>query len=314
MSKKALVTGGAGFIGSHLAKALLKRGIEVVILDDLSVGKIENVPEKARFIKGDVCSREDVTKAFDGVDIVFHEAARVSIRASMEGFNEDAETNLMGTLNILKCCADATVNKIVYASSMAVYADCRTPAPISEDYCQEPISPYGISKLASEKYCLLFSKQTGIDCHVLRYFNTYGMGQTFTPYVGVVTIFIRHLLLGKPPVIFGDGNQRRDFVHVNDIVSANLRSMDSQIPAGIFNIGSGVGRTINEIAQLLCQKINPEIQPFFMDAHPGELRYSIADIGSAIENLGYRPVEKLENRIDEIIHYHKTIHQKKNSD
>ena len=305
MSKKALVTGGAGFIGSHLSRALIERGIKVVILDNLSVGKMGNVPEKADFIHGDVCSQGDVTHALSGVDIVFHEAARVSIRDSMENFYEDAQTNLLGTVNLLRCCAQESVKKIVYASSMAVYADAPSPVPIDEEYLKGPISPYGVSKLASEKYCLLFSKQTGIDTHILRYFNTYGVGQTFTPYVGVITIFIRNLLMGIPPVIYGDGNQKRDFVHVDDIVAANLLSMDSHIPSGVFNIGSGIGRSVNEIGQMIRQKINSNIHFIRGDAHPGELRCSIADIGNAGKYLGYRPVEKLEDNIDKIIEYHR---------
>ena len=217
MYKRALVTGGAGFIGSHLARALLKEHIEVVVLDNLSMGKIENVPEGAEFICGDVRSKDDTIRALHGVDIVFHEAARVSIRSSVEHFHDDAENNLMGTINLLRCCQADKVKKIIFASSMAVYADCKGPIPIVEDYTTEPISPYGISKLASEKYCMRFSEFTGIDCHVLRYFNTYGTGQTLSPYVGVITIFINRLLDGEPPIIFGDGEQKRDFIHVGDI-------------------------------------------------------------------------------------------------
>ena len=154
MYKRALVTGGAGFIGSHLVRTLLKEAMEIVILDNLSVGKIENIPDGAEFICGDVRYRKDVQKALKGVDIIFHEAARVSIRSSVDGFYDDAENNLMGTVNLLRCCLKSTVKKIVFASSMAVYADCPAPEPIVEDYKTEPISPYGISKLASEMYCL----------------------------------------------------------------------------------------------------------------------------------------------------------------
>jgi len=222
MYKRALVTGGAGFIGSHLSRALLKEGLEVTILDNLSVGKKENIPGGCKFIHGDIRSIKDVKGALEGIDIVFHEAARVSIRSSVAMFYEDAEHNILGTLNVLKCCMKSSVKKIVYASSMAVFADCDSPRQINEEYPKEPLSPYGISKLASEKYCYQFSYDTGIHCHVLRYFNTYGVGQTLSPYVGVITIFINRLIEGKPPVIFGDGEQRRDFVHVSDIVSANI--------------------------------------------------------------------------------------------
>lgn len=306
MYKRALVTGGAGFIGSYLVRTLLEERLEVVILDNLSTGKIDNVPVGAEFHKGDVCSQHDVSKVLKGVDIIFHEAAIVSIRASVESFYNDAQTNLMGTINLLRCCASSNVKKIIMASSMAVYADCDRPDPISEDYTLNPISPYGISKLASEKYCEVFSRNTGIDCHVLRYFNTYGVGQTFTPYVGVITIFINNLLSGKQPMIFGDGEQRRDFTHVSDIVQANILSMRSDIPLGLFNAGSGVDTSVNEIARLLCDKIAPEISPAYVDEHPGELRYSIADITKARQQLGYSPKGVLKDKIDEVIDHCKS--------
>jgi UDP-glucose 4-epimerase len=305
MYKRALVTGGAGFIGSHLVRTLLKEAIEVVIIDNLSVGKVENVPDGAKFIHGDVRYREDVQKALKGVDIIFHEAAKVSIRSSVDGFYDDAENNLMGTVSLLRCCLKSTVKKIVFASSMAVYADCPAPEPIAEDYKTEPISPYGVSKLASEKYCLQFSEYTNIDCHVLRYFNTYGTGQAFTPYVGVITIFINNLLDKKAPVIFGDGQQQGDFTHVSDIVSANILSMKSTIPQGVYNVGTGEKISVKYIAKLLCDRINPKIQPVYSDAQPGELRYSVADINRAQNDLGYCPKVKLSDKINEVIKYYK---------
>ena len=305
MYKKALVTGGAGFIGSHLAKRLLNEGLEVTIIDDLSMGKIENVPEGAVFIKGDVRSREAVTDAMRGVDIVFHEAARVSIRSSMKGFYDDADVNLMGTLNLLACCAESDVKKLVFASSMAVYADSQAPVPISEDYAVEPVSPYGIAKLTAEKYCMQLARDTGKDCIVLRYFNTYGTGQTFTPYVGVITIFIKRLLQGERPMIFGDGEQKRDFVHVSDIVNANILAMPSDGKYRIYNVGTGVATSVNQIAELLCSRIAPEIQAYHVEEHPGELRYSIPDISRISSELGYEPQVKLSDRIDEVIEFYK---------
>ncbi len=308
---KALVTGGAGFIGSHLARALLHENMQVVVLDNLSMGKIENVPPGAVFIRGDVCNREDVLKALQDVDVVFHEAARVSIRSSVPEFFDDARTNLMGTLNLLRCYTGSGVKKLVFASSMAVYADAEDTAPISEDYTCEPLSPYGISKLAGEKYCLQLCRQMGIDCHVLRYFNTYGIGQAVTPYVGVITIFINRLLDHKAPVIYGDGQQRRDFIHISDVVSANLLAMTSRVRYGIFNIGTGIDTSVNEIADLLCTRIDPRLKPLHTDEQPGELRYSIADISRASRELGYQPKVKLADRIDEVIDYqrHRTLTQ-----
>lgn len=305
MWKRALVTGGAGFIGSHLARALLARGIEVVVLDDLSMGKAENVPAGARLVRGDVRSAEDVAAALAGVDVVFHEAARVSIRASIKEFYADADCNFMGTLNLLRCLAGSEVRRLMFASSMAVYADSPTPSPIDENYLCEPLSPYGVAKLAAEKYCLQLSRELGIDCQVLRYFNTYGPGQTFTPYVGVITIFIRRLLAGQAPMIYGDGEQRRDFVHVDDVVAANLLAMDGPSGSAVYNVGTGRATSVNDIAALLCARLAPGLVPEHVAPHAGELRYSIADIGRLERALGYAPRAVMAEAMDAIIAHHR---------
>ncbi len=301
MLRRALVTGGAGFIGSHLGRRLLAEGLEVVVLDDLSVGSREKVPEGAELVVGDVRSESDVKRALEGVDVVFHEAARVSIRSSVGHFHEDADINLMGTLNLLRGCSAASVRKLVYASSMAVYAEGEAGRPIPESHALEPISPYGISKLAGEKYCLGFARDAGIACHVLRYFNTFGTGQTLTPYVGVITIFVHALLAGEAPTVFGDGEQRRDFVHVSDVVEANLLALASDRPAGVYNVGSGRGTSVNEVAELLRARIAPDVKPRHAEAVPGELRFSVADLTRTTAELGYRPQGSLEDRIDEVI-------------
>lgn len=303
--RKALVTGGAGFIGSRLARALLAHGIDVTVLDDLSMGTRANVPDGARLLVGNVCSQDDLAQALEGAEIVFHEAARVSVRASVKEFYQDAETNFMGTLNLLRCCGGSSVRKLVFASSMAVYAEGDAQRGIREDHPTEPISPYGIAKLAAEKYCLQLAREMGIDCHVLRYFNTFGPGQTFTPYVGVITIFIRRLLQGQQPDIFGDGEQRRDFVHVDDIVAANMLCMRSALPAGVFNVGTGRATSVNELSALLCARIHPAVTPRHLPAQPSELRHSIADIGRIAAQLGFAPTATLEGRIDEVIAYHR---------
>lgn len=305
--KKALVTGGAGFIGSHIAKELVRIGIKVVVLDNLSMGNMKNLPPEADFVKGDILDKELVKKVLSGVDIVFHEAAIVSIRISTKEFYNDANNNLMGTLNVLEACRGSSVKKIVYASSMAIYGDSTVPSPINEDYIKSPISPYGISKLAGEMYCLNIGKFLNIDVVALRYFNTYGPAQALTPYVGVITIFINRLLSGKSPVIFGDGGQRRDFVHVHDIVQANIKAMESDVRGESFNVGTGIDTSVNEIAALLCKRINPGIKPVYDAPQPGELRNSIADISKAKKILGYSPRFTLKDRIDEIIEEKKSL-------
>lgn len=305
--KRALVTGGAGFIGSHLTERLLAEGLEVVVLDNLSVGKGANVPRAAELVVGDVCDADGTAAALAGVDVVFHLAARVSIRASVAGFYEDGETNLMGTLNLLRACAAQNVERFIYASSMAVYSDASTPTPVAEDHATVPISPYGVAKLACERYAMLVAAQSGFDAVALRYFNTYGPRQTFTPYVGAITIFIQRLLRGEPPVIFGDGEQCRDFVYVGDIVDATFRAMVCPAGGVVLNIGSGNGTTVNQVAQLLCSRLRPDISPVHAPPHPGELRNSVADIRRAKQLLGYEPHGQLVERIDEVIAWNRGL-------
>ncbi|MEA2627201.1 MAG: UDP-glucose 4-epimerase, partial [Candidatus Binatota bacterium] len=282
-------TGGAGFIGHHLARALLARGLAVTVLDDLSMGRAENVPPEARLVTGDVRDAAALETALEGVDCVFHEAAMVSVRASRDRFVDDAGVNLMGTLQLLHAMERARVRNAVLASSMAVYADRPRREPIAESAPTEPISAYGIAKLAAEKYWLLLCRAAGIRATVLRYFNTYGPGQSFTPYVGVVTIFVDRLLAGKPPLIFGDGEQCRDYVHVGDVVAANLLALDSECDGRIFNVGTGNGTTVNEIASDLIARLAPGLEPIYEPAQPGEVRNSIADIAAIRRALGFQP-------------------------
>jgi UDP-glucose 4-epimerase len=305
--EKALVTGGAGFIGSHLVERLLQDGLEVTVLDNLSTGKRTNLPPDADLVLGDVRDPAIVTAAVSGADVVFHLAARVSIRASVDDFWQDAETNLLGTLNVLRACASRKVKKLVYASSMAVYADAPQPVPLSEDYATAPISPYGIAKLASERYATVVAAQSGFDAVALRYFNTYGPRQTFTPYVGVITIFIQRLLRGEQPIIFGDGEQCRDFVYVGDIVKATVSAMRSDVSGEVFNVGSGHGTTVNRIAALLCERLAPQIASQHVAAHAGELRNSVANIDKARRLLGYEPHGRLEDKIDELIAWNRGV-------
>ena len=305
--RRALVTGGAGFIGSHLVERLLREGMQVVVLDNLSVGKRENVPARAKLMLGDMRDSDAVAAATSGVDVVFHLAARVSIRASVEGFYEDAETNLMGTLNVLRACAANNVKKLIYASSMAVYADAPGPIPLHESYPTVPISPYGVAKLASERYIMLVASQSGFRAVALRYFNTYGPRQTYTPYVGVITIFIQRLLRGEPPIIFGDGKQCRDFVYVGDIVEATFRAVVRDVDGEVINVGSGRGTSVNQIASLLCARLHPDIVPRHAPEQPGELHNSVADISKARQLLGYEPGPQLEDKIDEVIAWNRGI-------
>lgn len=291
LPEHALVTGGAGFIGHHLVRALLERGLAVTVLDDLSMGKRENVPAEARFVQGDVRDAAAVDEALRDVDCVFHEAAIVSIRASLDGFHRDADVNLMGTLTLMERMAkQGGIRHAVLASSMAVYSDSPTPDPLPESAPKEPISPYGVCKLAAERIWTMVLAQAGIPTTVLRYFNTYGPNQTPTPYVGVITIFITKLLAGELPVVFGDGEQRRDFVHVDDIVSANLAVLQAgeRAHGGTYNVGTGRATSVNEIAHELVQLLAPGREAGRADEQAGELRNAIAD-ASALRALGWAP-------------------------
>lgn len=302
--KKALVTGGAGFIGSHIAGELLKKGLETIVLDNFYMGNKENVPAGAVLIEADCLDREALNKAFSGVDVVFHEAARVSIRHSVNDIFPDAEVNIMGTINVVESAIRNKVKKLIYASSMAIYGDARY-LPIDEAHPLEPESPYGISKLTGEKYCLQMAKLFGFEAFALRYFNTYGVRQTLTPYVGVITIFINRLLENKPPVIFGDGKQVRDFVSVEDVARANIQAMESRVAGGVFNIGTGRSRSVNDIAALLIRRIRPEAKPEYGALQPGEPGSSIANIARAMEHLQFMPCFDLEDKIDEIIEWNR---------
>lgn len=304
--KTALVTGGAGFIGSHLTKELLNEGLQVIVLDNLLTGKKENVPAEAELIVGDILDQNLVESIFKNkIDVVFHQAAIVTIRASLENFFDDAMINIMGTLNILKASLEHGSKKFIFASSMAVYNERIEKKPIEESYKTQPISPYGISKLTSERYLSCLSQSNKLDIVCLRYFNTYGENQSYTPYVGVITIFVKRLLKGEPPFIFGTGEQIRDFIYVGDVVRANILAMKSDIHFDILNIGTGIGTSVNEIASMLCNKINPNITPIYKNAVPGELNYSVADIARAKHVLGFEPQSLLNEFIDNVIRQYK---------
>ena len=302
--KKAVITGGAGFIGSHIAEELLKHNIETVVIDNLYMGKEEYVPKGARFIKMDIMDREKLEDVFSGVDIVFHEAAHVTIRNSIDNFYEDAYINIMGTVNVIQAVIKKGIKKLIYASSMGVYGEAEE-LPVKETQKLEPASPYGISKLAGEKYCLQMANFYDFEAVSLRYFNTFGIKQTLTPYVGVITIFINRLLEGKKPVIFGDGKQIRDFVSVLDVAYANILAMKDGKNGQVMNVGTGKGTTVNEVAQIVIESMAGGIVPEYVPPQPGEQGSSIADITRAGEYIGYKPRYSLRDKINEIIEWNR---------
>lgn len=287
--RHALVTGGAGFIGSHLVRALLARGMVVTVVDDLSIGRAEAVEPAARLIVGDVRDVALMQSALAGVDVVFHLAARVSIRASVDTFRDDADVNLMGTLALIAAMDGQAVRKLVFASSMAVYPDMPGPTPISEDHPLAPLSPYGIAKMAAERYVVQMGDAMGFDAVTLRFFNVYGPGQTYTPYVGVITIFATRLLQGEVPIIFGNGEQVRDFVQVGDIVQGLIKAMERGTHGRVYNIGSGVGKSVSQVAATVTQALGLSVTPSHVPMQKIETRNSVADISRARFELGFVP-------------------------
>jgi UDP-glucose 4-epimerase len=285
---KFLITGGAGFIGSHIAEELIKsKKGEVVVFDNLSMGKKENIPKGCRFIKGDIRNEAAIIKAMKGIDVIFHDAAFVSIRASFDMLKHEVDNNVYGTLNVLEAAVKNKVKKLVFASSMAVYGEPKI-LPVEEDSQLKPISPYGFSKLRGELYCKIFQDKFGIDTTVLRYFNTFGIRQTPSDYVGVTTTFINQALSGKPLTIFGDGKQTRDFVWVKDIARANVLAAFSKKSRGeILNIASGQEISINNIADSINKYVgNGRV---YVSKPGGEISRIRANIAKAKKVLGYKP-------------------------
>jgi UDP-glucose 4-epimerase len=295
----ACVTGGAGFIGSYVVRALLGRGIEVSVLDNLSVGRRSNLPAEARLVVGDILDPVKVNEALAGCDALLHLAARVAIRSSFDFVVDDTTTNCVGTACVLRCAQKTkSVRKVIATSSMAVYADGPGPVPLDEQYPTRPISPYGISKLAAESLTHTMCAAAGKHSTVLRLFNTYGPGQALSPYVGVVTIFVNKLLHGEIPVIFGDGEQCRDFVHAEDVAQGFVAALESDISGETFNVGSGRPLTVNAVFQAVKSVLGKSTHAEHVPAVPGELRYSVADIGKARRLLGYQPSHLFQSSIN----------------
>ncbi len=288
-----LVTGGAGFIGSHTVDELVRRGHQVVVLDDLSAGREENLSEVAgeiKFIRGSITDLDTVRSACREVDYVLHLAARTSVPRSVKDPVETNRINVDGTLNVLVAARDAKVRRVVFAASSSAYGE--TPAlPKVETMMPTPISPYGASKLVGEIYAQVFGQVYGLENVSLRYFNVFGPRQDpDSPYSGVLSRFITALLDGETPVVFGDGEQSRDFTYVNNVVEANLLACEApRISGMVFNVGTGRRFTLNRTLQLLEKIIAKPIRAKYDPPREGDIRHSQADIELARKLLGYQP-------------------------
>ncbi len=302
---KVLITGGAGFIGSHLAEALFKAGQEIVLLDDFSWGSMTNLAElegksRVSVVKGDVRDVSSVLSALEGVTQVVHLAALKSVALSMNDPTLVHDVNAGGTRKVLEMSLKVPVSRFVFASSCAVYGEARY-LPIDEGHPLDPISPYASSKLRGEEYCLETSKR-GLSACVLRLFNVYGPRQDSGPYGGVIAKFAGKLRRGERPSIYGDGNQTRDFVSVHDAVSAILLALDrADFKHSVFNIGSGRAISINELADILAGLIGVRAQPIHEEPRQGELLRSRADIGRAKKILGFTPRIRIEDGLREYL-------------
>jgi UDP-glucose 4-epimerase len=306
--KKVLVTGGAGFIGSHLAEELHRRDYHVTILDDLSSGKKENiqklldqVPDKVQFVEDSVTNYPLVLDLCKGVDYVFHLAAIASVPSSINDPATTHNVNLTGTLNILQAAKENKSQKVVFISSAAVYGD-NSPSPQREDCLPAPMSPYAVTKLAGEYYCNVYQQAYQLSTACLRYFNIYGPRQNpNSQYAAAIPIFIRKALDGEKPVIFGDGEQTRDFVFVTDAVKATIQAAES-VASGIYNIGGGQSVTINDLVKIILKIINNNIEASYEQARPGDILHSLADISKA-RMFGYTPGYSLEAGLKETIRH-----------
>jgi len=303
--EKIIVTGGAGFIGSRLAEEIANRGYYVIILDDLSTGRMKNIADvlaggKGEFIQGSITDVPLLQRLFQGVLYVFHLAAIPSVTRSIENPQASHEVNATGTLNMLSAARDNDVKKIIYASSSSVYGDTPT-LPKREEMLPNPQSPYAVSKLTGEYYCRVFQEVYGLPSVCLRYFNIYGPGQDpESPYAAVIPKFIRRIYEGNTPVIFGDGEQTRDFTFVKDATEANILAAESGA-TGIFNIGRSESVTINQLAQLTIRLIGKEgIEPVHKEPRLGDIRHSLADISKA-RAFGYNPKYSLEEGLRETV-------------
>ena len=299
---KVIITGGAGFIGSHLAEELVKQCDEVTVLDDLSSGKLENIEgiqKNIRFVNGSINDSSLLETLLKDIDIVFHLAAIPGVFRSVEDPYSSHDTNLTGTLNLLLAARNNKVKKVIYASSSSAYGDTPT-LPKKEHMTPHPLSPYAVSKLAAEYYCLVFNTVYGANNVCLRYFNVYGPRQEpDSQYAAVIPLFINNIIAGSPPVIFGDGSQTRDFTYVKDVVKANILAAQNDA-CGVFNISRGEKITINKLAGLIGEIMNSKVEPIYKEARPGDVIHSMADITKAKE-FGFKPEFDLKTGLMETI-------------
>ena len=307
----AVVTGGAGFIGSHIADALTRNGLRVRVIDDLSTGHRENLEEitgDVDFTEGSVADEQLLKKVLDGAELVFHEAAIPSVPRSVEHPRQSHVASVDGTFTLLLAARDQKVRRVVYAASSSAYGDQPT-LPKKEAMLPDPLSPYAVAKLVGEYYCQVFARVYGLETISLRYFNVFGPRQDpGSQYSGVVSRFISVLLNNQQPVIYGDGEQSRDFTYIDNVIDANLRAASVTSGFGsVVNVANGQRITLNQLLEELKAIVGkPEVKADYREARVGDVRHSLADISRARELLGYQPLVSLREGLQRTIDWWKT--------
>ena len=309
--KKALVTGGAGFIGSHLVDALLSAGCEVVVIDNLSTGRhhnLKHIKERITFHKADIRDQELLIKVSNGCDAIFHLAAVVSVPQTVENPVESAMVNEMGTIYVLEAARKNNIKRVVLSSSCAVYGD-DPEIPKHEMMMPKPQSPYAVQKLAGEYYARLYHDLYGIETVCLRYFNVYGPRQDpSSPYSGVISIFMTKAVDKAIPLIYGDGNQYRDFIFVEDVVRANLlAAKEANATGNILNIGTGHFIRIHQLWKMISHLAGIDLEPKYEPARPGDILESVAKVDLAIELLGFEPAYPFETGVEKTFEWYKRM-------
>jgi len=302
---RVLVTGGAGFIGSHIAERLVRDGHEVRIVDNFSSGRRANLAgfaDKVELVEGDIRDAALLERLSLGCELVYHEAAVVSVPYSVEHPQETHDVNIQGTLNVLQAARRGKVRRVVFACSAAVYGE-EPELPKRESMAPLPIAPYGVEKITGEYYLGVFNKLYGVETVSLRYFNVFGPRQDpRSPYSGVISIFVDRVLKGVTPRVFGDGQQCRDFVFVANVVDANLLAGRAASAAGrCYNIGCGQRTTLNDLLRILGRLTGQEVHPEYDEARAGDIRESVADISRARRELGYEPVISVEEGLRQLL-------------
>jgi UDP-glucose 4-epimerase len=299
---KALVTGGAGFIGSHVVDALVERGHDVLVFDNLTTGYRANVSPDARLLEGDIRDAHAVLRAAHGAEAIFHLAASVGNKRGIENPTNDATINAVGTLNVLEAARITECRKVVYSSSAAIYGETRT-MPVDLEHPKRPLTPYAVSKLAGENYVLSYNELYGIDGVCLRYFNVYGERQRFDAYGNVLPIFATRAIAGENLIVHGDGMQTRDFVSVRDVAVANISAAETHGARGAFNVGSGVATTINDLAAMVVGLLGTSVGITHAPPRAGDVRDSRADISITKSVLGFSPSVQLKSGVDSYLRW-----------